>query len=141
MQDLINQDLVSDDEDAIDNEDFMSQQDIDSDDDDIMDEDDSNHPMEEEPVEVITIDDSDDSDNEGDSVRTEIDLIGDAVRAMVKENWKIKDVCEFLGKGKTKLGEKRVLRRIMAFMALTTDISDMDHAMLLINWHLNKSKK
>jgi hypothetical protein len=137
MQDLINQDLVSDDEDAIDNEDFMSQQDIDSDDDDVMDEDDSNHPMEEEPVEVITIDDSDDSDNEGDSVRTEIDLLGDAVRAMVKENWKIEDVCEFLGKGKTKLGEKRVLRRIMA---LTTDISDMDHAMLLINWHLNKSK-
>jgi hypothetical protein len=104
MQDLINQDLVSDDEDAIDNEDFMAQQDIDSDDDDVMDEDDSNHPMEEEPAEVITIDDSDDSDNEGDSVRTEIDLIGDAVRAMVKENWKIEDVCEFLGKGKTKLG-------------------------------------
>jgi hypothetical protein len=44
----------------------------------------------------------------------------------------------FFRERKTKLGEKRVLRRIMA---LTTDISDMDHAMLLINWHLNKSKK
>jgi hypothetical protein len=132
MQDLINQDLVSDDEDAIDNEDFMSQQDIDSDDDDIMEEDDSNHPMEEEPVEVITIDDS---DNEGDAVKVEIDHIKDAVKLMEKENFK--DVLVAIGLGNKKLGEKAVLKRVMA---ATTDISDMEHAMLLINWHLNKSK-
>jgi hypothetical protein len=41
-----------------------------------------------------------------------------------------------LGEGNKKLGEKLVLKKLMA----VTNISDMEHAMLLINWHLDKKK-
>jgi hypothetical protein len=134
----------------------------------------THHKISEDPVDVITIEDSDDEDDidgiqdfinqDMDSDDDDIDGIQDFINQDMEEDdadaveidpdraYNLKDAVEWmnanggedsfqrillaLGAGNKKLGERLVLKKVMA----VTNISDREHTMLLINWQLEKKK-
>jgi hypothetical protein len=118
----------------------------------------THHKISEDPVDVITIEDSDDEDDiDGiqDFINQDMDSDDDDIDVVEIDPdsaYNLKDAVEWmnanggedsfqrillaLGAGNKKLGERLVLKKVMA----VTNISDREHTMLLINWQLEKKK-